>query len=160
MLGQLLASEQRGGLLPLMCVATGSTVLMPHAGTAAGSTTSEGATAGITAACAEVVAQLRPYAAVTRAEGEEVTWQALVKHVCSWEVLKTKVGGWVSLGPVRLSRSAVSVDVGVVRVSVCLLRLVQEPHNTHTHTHTHTQAPSWQCNSCICWKVKRRVALS
>jgi hypothetical protein len=64
---------------------------MPHAGLAAGSTTSEGTTAAIAAACEELVGRLQGSADALRDEGKEVTWEAVVKGVCGWEVLTTKV---------------------------------------------------------------------
>lgn len=64
---------------------------MAHAGLAAGSTTSEGATAAIAAACEELVGRLEGSAAALKEAGQEVTWEGVVKGVCGWEGLTTKV---------------------------------------------------------------------
>jgi hypothetical protein len=91
-LGQLLPPEARGSLLPFIRVSGGSTELAPHAGLAAGSTTSEGATAATAAACDELVGRLRGSAEALEKDGKEVTWQAVVKGVCSpWEIITPKV---------------------------------------------------------------------
>lgn len=65
--------------------------MMAHAGLAAGSTTSEGATAAIAAACEELVGRLEGSAAALKEAGQEVTWEGVVKGVCGWEGLTTKV---------------------------------------------------------------------
>lgn len=93
-LGQLLPPSRRGELLPLLRVDGGSSELMPHAGIAAGSSTSEAATAAITAACELLLERLRPAAeklaaapaskaaeAGNAAEAAELTWQAIIKAV-------------------------------------------------------------------------------
>lgn len=90
-LGALLPPSARPSLLPFIRVAGGSTELMPHAGLAAGSTTSEGATAAIAAACEELVGRLQGAADQLAAEGKDLSWEAIVKGVCGWEVLTTKV---------------------------------------------------------------------
>eukprot|EP00879_Flechtneria_rotunda_P005310 GHRR01005597.1.p1 GENE.GHRR01005597.1~~GHRR01005597.1.p1 ORF type:complete len:688 (+),score=262.80 GHRR01005597.1:308-2065(+) len=87
-LGQLLPPEQRPPLLEYIRVACGSTELMPHAGVAAGSTTSEAATAAVAAACELLLERLRPFAeelaAVAAGDGaksssRDVTWEAICK---------------------------------------------------------------------------------
>jgi hypothetical protein len=75
-------------------VSGGSTELAPHAGLAAGSTTSEGATAATAAACDELVGRLKGAAEALEQDGKEVTWEAVVKGVCSpWEIITPKVRG-------------------------------------------------------------------
>jgi hypothetical protein len=67
---------------------------LPHCccpGLAAGSTTSEGATAAVAAACEELVGRLQASANELEQGGKGVTWEGVVKGVCGWEVLTTKV---------------------------------------------------------------------
>jgi hypothetical protein len=101
-LGQLLPDpSQHAQLLQQIRVAGGCTQLMPHAGVAASSTTSEGATVAVTLACQELVGriagQLEADAAAAGAQGAQqapLTWQAAVKAVSPREAVWTpKVGG-------------------------------------------------------------------
>jgi xanthine dehydrogenase molybdopterin-binding subunit B len=99
-LGQLLPDpSQRAQLLQHIRVAGACTELMPHAGVAASSTTSEGATVAVTLACEEVVARIRGQleadAAAEAAAGGQpaqqapLTWQAAVKAVSPHDAVWT-----------------------------------------------------------------------
>ncbi|WIA12062.1 hypothetical protein OEZ85_012139 [Tetradesmus obliquus] len=99
-LGQLLPEpSQAAALLPFIRVAGGCTQLLPHAGVAASSTTSEGATLAVTLACQELVgrirAQLEADAAAAASAGggaqqqeqRPLTWEAAVKAVAPRDYL-------------------------------------------------------------------------
>jgi xanthine dehydrogenase molybdopterin-binding subunit B len=111
-LGQLLPEpSQRAVLLARIRVAGGCTELLPHAGVAASSTTSEGATVAVTLACEELVGRIRVQlaadAAAAAAAGggggggaqqapSPLTWEAAVKAVAPRDYLwAPKVGWWM-----------------------------------------------------------------
>jgi CO/xanthine dehydrogenase Mo-binding subunit len=122
-LGALLPeASQQGQLLQRIRVAGGCTELLPHAGVAASSTTSEGATVAVTLACEELVGRIRAQLEADAAAagggggggvlGQPLTWEAAVKAVAPRDYLwapKVRVcvlGRWGKL-------------VGVAWLAVC-----------------------------------------
>jgi xanthine dehydrogenase molybdopterin-binding subunit B len=121
-LGQLLSDpSQCAQLLQQIRVAGGCTELMPHAGVAASSTTSEGSTVAVTLACEELVARIRGQleadAAAADAGGQPaqqapLTWQAAVKAVSPRDAVWTpKVCTRVACAMRSLSNGVISVPV-------------------------------------------------
>jgi xanthine dehydrogenase molybdopterin-binding subunit B len=134
-LGSLLPPGEAAALLGYMRVSGGSSELMPHAGVAAGSTTSEAATAAITAACEQLLEQLRPIAESQQAASVTAApaagrcaapvWEALVAAAApvtpiltSRVVLSaTGIGG---LGTQEVGKVSTYNVFGVAAAEVCL----------------------------------------